>query len=158
MEQEKLPVPKTICISTNAYERFMNETELRSRVLMEYHRKPFDQMRWEEMWDCSLRIQHFHAIFDLRSLNHKIKGRFFCFCECRSGCLSQYSVPPKKHHEYQLYLGIENIDHSKTKARSPQSNGICGRFHKTVLDEFHRIAFRRKIYNNLDELQDDLDT
>ena len=64
----------------------------------------------------------------------------------------------QEHHEYQLYLGIENIDHSKTKARSPQSNGICERFHKTVLDEFYRIAFRRKIYNTLDELQADLDT
>jgi transposase InsO family protein len=64
----------------------------------------------------------------------------------------------QEHHEYQLYLGIENIDHSKTRARSPQSNGICERFHKTVLDEFYRIAFRRKIYNNLDELQADLDT
>jgi transposase InsO family protein len=64
----------------------------------------------------------------------------------------------QEHHEYQLYLGIENIDHSKTKARSPQSNGICERFHKTMLDEFYRIAFRRKIYNNLDELQADLDT
>ncbi len=64
----------------------------------------------------------------------------------------------QEHHEYQLYLSIENIDHSKTKARSPQSNGICERFHKTVLDEFYRIAFRRKIYNNLDDLQVDLDT
>jgi transposase InsO family protein len=64
----------------------------------------------------------------------------------------------QEHHEYQLYLGIENIDHSKTKARSPQSNGICERFHKTALDEFYRVAFRRKIYNNLDDLQADLDT
>lgn len=64
----------------------------------------------------------------------------------------------QEHHEYQLYLSIENIDHSKTRARSPQSNGICERFHKTVLDEFYRVAFRRKIYNNLDELQADLDT
>ena len=50
----------------------------------------------------------------------------------------------QEHHEYQLYLGIENIDHSKTKARSRQSNGICERFYKTVLDEFYRGAFRRK--------------
>jgi hypothetical protein len=57
-----------------------------------------------------------------------------------------------------LYLGIENIDHSKTRARSPQSTGICERSYKTVLDEFYRIAFRRKIYNNFDELQVDLDT
>jgi len=60
-------------------------------------------------------------------------------------------------HEYELYLAIENIDHSKTKARSPQSNGICERFHKTVLNEFYRVAFRRKIYNSIGELQSDLD-
>jgi transposase InsO family protein len=63
----------------------------------------------------------------------------------------------REDHEYQLYLSLENIDHSKTKARSPQSNGICERFHRTVLDEFYRIAFRKKIYNTLDELQEDLD-
>lgn len=61
-------------------------------------------------------------------------------------------------HEYQLYLTLEDIEHSRTKAKSPQSNGICERFHKTVLDEFYRIAFRRKVYNTLDELQADLDT
>jgi len=64
----------------------------------------------------------------------------------------------REDHEYQLYMTLEDIDHSKTKARSPQSNGICERFHKTVLNEFYRIAFRKKIYNSLDELQTDLDT
>ena len=59
--QEGLPVPHTICISTDAYHIFMDETGLRSQVLMEYHRKEFDQMRWEEMWDCSLRIQNMFA-------------------------------------------------------------------------------------------------
>ena len=63
----------------------------------------------------------------------------------------------REHHEYQLYLAVENIDHSKTKARSPQSNGICERFHKTVLDEFYRVAFRKKVYASLEELQRDLD-
>ena len=62
-----------------------------------------------------------------------------------------------ENHEYQLYLAVENIDHSKTKARSPQSNGICERFHKTVLNEFYRVAFRKKIYRDLEELQEDLD-
>lgn len=62
------------------------------------------------------------------------------------------------HHEYQLYLTLEDIDHSKTKTKSPQSNGICERFHKTVPDEFYRVAFRKKIYNTLDELQLVLDT
>ncbi len=64
----------------------------------------------------------------------------------------------REDHEYQLYLTLEEIDHSKTRARSPQSNGICERFHKTILDEFYRITFRKKIYNTLDELQADLDT
>jgi len=64
----------------------------------------------------------------------------------------------REDHEYQLYLTLEDIDHTKTKARSPQTNGICERFHKTVLNEFYRVAFRKKIYNTLDELQADLDT
>lgn len=63
----------------------------------------------------------------------------------------------REHHEYQLFLAVENIDHSKTKARSPQTNGICERFQKTVLQEFYQIAFRKKVYNTLDELQEDLD-
>lgn len=63
----------------------------------------------------------------------------------------------REHHEYQLYLAIEDIDHSKTKAKSPQTNGICERFHRTIQDEFYSIAFRKKIYNSIDELQKDLD-
>lgn len=60
-------------------------------------------------------------------------------------------------HAYELYLAIENIDHTKTKARSPQTNGICERFHRTLKDEFYEIAFRKKIYSSLEELQIDLD-
>lgn len=60
-------------------------------------------------------------------------------------------------HEYELYLAVEDIDHTRTKAKSPQTNGICERFHKTVLNEFYRVAFRKKIYKKLDELQTDLD-
>ena len=63
----------------------------------------------------------------------------------------------REHHEYQLYLAIENIDHTKTKAKSPQTNGICERFHRTIQDEFYAIAFRKKIYENLENLQQDLD-
>ena len=61
------------------------------------------------------------------------------------------------NHEYQLYLAIEDIDHTKTKARSPQTNGICERFHRTILDEFYRIAFRKKVYQSIEQLQTDLD-
>ena len=60
-------------------------------------------------------------------------------------------------HPYELYLAIEDIDHTRTKVRHPQTNGICERFHKTVLDEFYRITFRKKVYASIDELQADLD-
>lgn len=62
-----------------------------------------------------------------------------------------------EHHEYQLYLALEDIDHSKTKARHPQTNGICERFHRTIKDEFYSIAFRKKIYHTLEELQRDVE-
>jgi transposase InsO family protein len=62
-----------------------------------------------------------------------------------------------EEHDYELYLGVNGIEHTKTKARHPQTNGICERFHKTILQEFYQVAFRRKIYHSLDELQADLD-
>ena len=62
-----------------------------------------------------------------------------------------------EHHDYQLYLAINDIDHTKTKAMSPQTNGICERFHKTILNEFYQVTFRKKLYSSLEELQKDLD-
>ena len=69
---------------------------------------------------------------------------------------TEYCGAPERH-EYELYLAVENIDHTRTKTRHPQTNGICERFHKTMLNEFYRVAFRKKIYRTLDELQADLD-
>jgi len=60
-------------------------------------------------------------------------------------------------HDYQLYLAINDIDHTKTKVKSPQTNGICERFHRTILREFYQVAFRKKIYASIEELQIDLD-
>lgn len=62
-----------------------------------------------------------------------------------------------ENHEYELYLQIEGIDHSKTKVRHPQSNGICERLHRTMQDEFYAITFRKKLYQDLETLQADLD-
>lgn len=62
-----------------------------------------------------------------------------------------------EQHDYQLYLAINDIDHTKTKAMSPQTNGICERFHKTILNEFYQITFRKKLYGTLEELKQDLD-
>lgn len=62
-----------------------------------------------------------------------------------------------EQHDYQLYLALNDIEHTKTKAMSPQTNGICERFHKTILQEFYQVTLRKKIYMTIDELQNDLD-
>ncbi len=64
----------------------------------------------------------------------------------------------REQYEYQLYLAIEDIDHTKTKSKSPQTNGICERFHRTIQEEFYAIAFRKKIYRSIEELQLDLNS
>ena len=69
---------------------------------------------------------------------------------------TEYCGKPQDH-AYQLYLGIEDIDHSKTKVRHPQTNGICERFHRTMQDECYNILFRKKLYSKLEELQIDVD-
>jgi transposase InsO family protein len=60
-------------------------------------------------------------------------------------------------HPYELFLQVSEIGHTKTKAYSPQTNGICERFHRTILNEFYRVTFRKRAYQNLEELQSDLD-
>jgi Integrase core domain len=70
---------------------------------------------------------------------------------------TEYCGNPE-HHEYKLCLALEDVDHSRTKTKSPQTNGIVERFHKTALDEFYRVAFRKKIYGSITELQGDLDS
>jgi transposase InsO family protein len=62
-----------------------------------------------------------------------------------------------EHHHYELYLHIENIDHSKTQVRRPQSNGICERLHRTMQEEFYAVTFRKKLYDKMEALQKDLD-
>ena len=91
------------------------------------------------------RVIPFYEQFDIRLLR-VLTDRGTEYCGAR------------EHHEYQLYLAVEDIDHSKTKAKSPQTNGICERFHRTIQDEFYAIAFRKKIYQSLEELQHDLDS
>ncbi len=62
-----------------------------------------------------------------------------------------------EQHDYQLYLAINDIDHTKTKARHPQTNGIYECFHKTILNEFYQVTFRKKLYDSLEMLQKALD-
>lgn len=57
---------------------------------------------------------------------------------------------------HDFFLTCNEIDHTKTKVRGPQTNRIYERFHQTFLNEFYRVAFRKKIYDKLETLQNDL--
>ena len=70
---------------------------------------------------------------------------------------TEYNGKVEYGHDYELYLTIEGIDHSRTKVRHPQSNGICEHFHRTIQEEFYAVAFRKKIYETLSDMQTDLD-
>lgn len=63
-----------------------------------------------------------------------------------------------ENHAYQLFLSIAGIEHTTTRAYSPQTNGICERFNKTMKNEFFDVVMRKKIYSSVEELQRDLDT
>ncbi len=69
---------------------------------------------------------------------------------------TEYCGAPDRH-PYQLFLQLNDIEHTRTKVKSPQTNGICERLHQTMLNEFYRIAFRKKIYSDIEMLQQDLD-
>jgi transposase InsO family protein len=69
---------------------------------------------------------------------------------------TEFCGAPDKH-PYELFLQLNEIEHTRTKAKSPQTNGICERAHQTVLNEFYRVAFRKKVYSDLESLQVDLD-
>ncbi len=60
-------------------------------------------------------------------------------------------------HPYELFLHLNDIEHTRTKVRHPQTNGAVERLHQTIQNEFYEVAFRKKLYRTLDEIQADLD-
>lgn len=63
----------------------------------------------------------------------------------------------RENHPYQLFLYLNGIEHTRTKARHPQTNGCTERFNQTLLDEFYKVTFRKKVYTSLEDIQTDLD-
>ena len=51
-------VPPALCITAEAYHEYVTVTGLRERIMLELHRKDFNQMRWEEVWDAALRVRN----------------------------------------------------------------------------------------------------
>ncbi len=63
----------------------------------------------------------------------------------------------RESHPYELFLYLNDIEHTRTKARNPQTNGCTERFNQTLIDEFYRVAFRKKVYTTVEDIQADLD-
>ncbi len=76
-----VPVPGGFCVATEIYRDYVRETNLAERIALELNRKPFSEMRWEEIWDASLRIRNLFAKTDLprpmeQYLAEKVQNRF----------------------------------------------------------------------------------
>lgn len=63
----------------------------------------------------------------------------------------------KENHAYQLFLHLNGIEHTRTRVRRPQTNGAVERLNQTVQEEFYKVAFRKKLYRSIEEIQADLD-
>jgi transposase InsO family protein len=61
-----------------------------------------------------------------------------------------------EQHPYELYLALNDIEHRRTRIRTPKTNGFVERFNGTVLDEFFRVKMRDRFYDSVEALQDDL--
>lgn len=59
-------------------------------------------------------------------------------------------------HPYQLFLHLNNIEHTRIKIRHPQTNGAVERLNQTIQDEFYKVVFRKKLYRSIEEIQADL--
>jgi pyruvate,water dikinase len=74
MHRSGLHVPEALCISTEAYQEYVSSTGLLAQMHMELFRKPFEEMRWEEIWDTALRIRNLFAKTPMPSeLQRKLK-------------------------------------------------------------------------------------
>lgn len=60
-------------------------------------------------------------------------------------------------HAYQLFLHLNDIEHTRTKVRHPQNNGSTEKLNQTIKNKFYAVAFRKKVYTTLEEIQIDLD-
>lgn len=56
--RERVPAPRGVCVLTRAYREYVRRAGLLERIHLELNRKPFAEMRWEEMWDAALRIRN----------------------------------------------------------------------------------------------------
>lgn len=62
---EGVRVPTAFVIPSNVYKEYNDKTGIRNRIMLELSRKDFSEMRWEEIWDASLRIRNLFIKTDI---------------------------------------------------------------------------------------------
>ena len=62
------------------------------------------------------------------------------------------------NHEFEKTCNRLGIKHTTTKVKHPWTNSYIERLNRTLLDEFYSVAFRKKQYKSIEELQTDLDS
>ena len=82
LRENGFAVPQTVCVTARAYDLFVDRSGIRERIQMELNRKPFAEMRWEEVWDAALRIRH---LFSAHSLPARLDAEIAGVCEARFG-------------------------------------------------------------------------
>ena len=68
----------------------------------------------------------------------------------------EYCGRPESH-PYELFLHLNDIEHTRIKVRHPQTNGSVEKLNQTIQEEFYKVAFRKKLYRTIEEIQADLD-
>lgn len=112
------PVPVGACVTTEAYDTFTSHGGLAEKILMELNRKDFADMRWEEIWDASLRIRNLflheplpktldaalHDEFDAIFADHPVAVRSSALAEDAAG-----TSFAGLHESYLNVAGAEEI-------------------------------------------------
>ncbi len=115
----------------------------------------YTRVAFAKLYDCK------HAITSADLLNDKVLPFFeeqqIPLLRILTDRGTAFKGKPE-NHEYELYLQIEGIEHSKTQVRHPQSHGICERLHRTMQDEFYAVVFRKRIFETLEQSQQELDS
>jgi pyruvate,water dikinase len=109
MEKKGLRVPEAVCVTTGAYNEYVTKTGLRDQIILELYRKAFEDMRWEEIWDTSLRIRSLFSARLAPAIQSKFLGRTVSVRSSAPGEDSSKTSFAGLHESYVNISGVEAI-------------------------------------------------
>ena len=111
-----MDIPKAVCISAEGYARYVAVTGLRERIMLELNRKRFQEMRWEEMWDASLRIRNMFLRTPIPAelddpIRSALKTRLGdCAVVVRSSAPEEDSAKASFAGLHESYINLQGLD------------------------------------------------